>query len=134
MNPPLPAAIGSGSLCGTKPNNVKCVPSAESMAVGKQSQKHLPIVNQNSAQEKGWAATSNPSVTAAKSSSNANPMDSTHRVQLVFQHGPNPGPPCNPMVWSSHLIDYILLKISVVYFSDFIDSLCCCIDDSYFGK
>ncbi|ESW16633.1 hypothetical protein PHAVU_007G172500 [Phaseolus vulgaris] len=97
MNPPLPAAIGSGSLCGTKPNNVKCVPSAESMAVGKQSQKHLPIVNQNSAQEKGWAATSNPSVTAAKSSSNANPMDSTHRVQLVFQHGPNPGPPCNPM-------------------------------------
>jgi len=77
------------------------VPSAESMAVGKQSQKHLPIVSQNPAQEKGWAANSNPSVTAAKSSSNANPMDSTNRVQLVFQHGPNPGPPGNLVVWSS---------------------------------
>ncbi|CAJ1969297.1 unnamed protein product [Sphenostylis stenocarpa] len=94
-NPPLPAAIGSGSLCGTKPNNVNCVPSADSVAVGKQSQKHLPIVNQNAPQEKGWAATSKPSVTAAKCSNNANPIDSAHRVQLVFQHGPNPGPTGN---------------------------------------
>ncbi|XP_014513911.1 protein TIME FOR COFFEE [Vigna radiata var. radiata] len=95
MSPPLPAATGPGSPCGTKPNKVNCVPSAESMAVGKQSQKHLAVVNQNSAQDKGWAATSNANVTAAKCSNNANPMDSTHRVQLVFQHGPNPGPPGN---------------------------------------
>ncbi|TKY52629.1 TIME FOR COFFEE protein [Spatholobus suberectus] len=91
MNPPLPAAIGSGSLCGTKPNNVNCVPSAESMAVGKQSQKHLPIVNHNAAPERGWAATSNPSLTTAKSSNNANLRDSAHRAQLVHQQGPNPG-------------------------------------------
>ncbi|KAH1136430.1 hypothetical protein GYH30_026770 [Glycine max] len=95
MNPSLPAAIGSGSLCSTKPNNVNCVPSAESMAIGKQSQKHLPIVNQNASQEKGWAVTSNPSLTAAKCSNNSNPMDSAHRVQLVLQQGPNPGPTGN---------------------------------------
>jgi len=116
MNPPLPAATGSGSPCGTKPNKVNCVPSAESMAIGKQSQKHLTVVNQNSAQDKGWAATGNPSVTAAKSSNNANPMDSTHRVQLVFQHGPNPGPPGNLVVRSSHFIAYILLKVNVCQF------------------
>ncbi|XP_020238669.1 protein TIME FOR COFFEE [Cajanus cajan] len=92
--PPLPVAI-SGSLGGTKPNNVHCVPSAESMAVGKQSQKQLPIVNQNAAQEKGWAATSNPSLTAAKTFNNANPVDSAHRVQLVLQQGPNPGSTSN---------------------------------------
>ncbi|KAK7345894.1 hypothetical protein VNO77_16509 [Canavalia gladiata] len=91
MNPPLPAAIASGSLCGTKPNNVNSVPSAESTIVRKQSQKHLPVANQNAAPEKGRATTNNPCLTAAKISNNANAMDSTHRVQLVFQQGPNPG-------------------------------------------
>lgn len=91
MKPPLPVAIGSGSLCGMKPNNDRCVPSAESMAIGKQSQKHLPIVNQNVVQEKGWAVTSNPSLSAAKSSNNANSMDSAHRMQYVLQQGPSPG-------------------------------------------
>ncbi|KAG4402208.1 hypothetical protein GLYMA_02G146900v4 [Glycine max] len=95
MKPPLPAAIGSGSVCDTKHNNVNCVPYAESMAFGKQSQKHLPIVNQNASQEKGWAATSIPSLTAAKGSNNVKPMDSAHRVQLVLQQGPNPGPTGN---------------------------------------
>ena len=117
MKPPLPAAIGSGSVCDTKHNNVNCVPYAESMAFGKQSQKHLPIVNQNASQEKGWAATSIPSLTAAKGSNNVKPMDSAHRVQLVLQQGPNPGPTGNLVVWSSHLIAYIQLKNkSVIYF------------------
>lgn len=91
MKPPVPVAIGSGSLCGTKPNNVNCVPSAESMVVGKQSEKHLPSANHNVAQEKGWATSSNSSLTTAKSSNNANSTDSAHRVQLVLQQGPNSG-------------------------------------------
>ncbi|KAK7393529.1 hypothetical protein VNO78_22087 [Psophocarpus tetragonolobus] len=95
MNPSLPAAIDSGSLCGTKPNNVNCVFSAESMASGNHSQKHLPIVNPNSVHEKERATTSNPSLTTAKSSNNPNRVDSAHRVQLVFQQGPHPGSTAN---------------------------------------
>lgn len=85
MSPPLPAAIGPGSLCGIKPNNVDCVPSSS-----KQSQKHFPGVNQKGAQEKVLVATSDPSLAAFRSSNNANPMDSTH-MQLVLQQGPYPG-------------------------------------------
>lgn len=106
MKPPLPVAIGSGSLCGMKPNNDRCVLSAESMTIGKQSQKHLPIVNQNVVQEKGWAVTSNPSLSAAKSSNNANSMDSAHRMQYVLQQGPSPGSTGNLVVWSHHFTTY----------------------------
>ncbi|XP_027364226.1 protein TIME FOR COFFEE-like isoform X2 [Abrus precatorius] len=92
MTPPLPAAIGSSSLCGAKPNNVNSVPSAESMIFRKQSQKHLSTVNQNATQEKGQVTSNHPSLSAAKSSNNANPMDSTtQRVQLMVQQGSNPG-------------------------------------------
>ncbi|KAK7277635.1 hypothetical protein RJT34_22650 [Clitoria ternatea] len=87
----VPAANGSGSHCGTKLNNISCVPSAESMITRKQSRKHSPVVNQNAAQEKRCAATSNASPTAAKSSNNASPVDSINRVQLVLQQGPIPG-------------------------------------------
>ncbi|KAL2323543.1 hypothetical protein Fmac_027922 [Flemingia macrophylla] len=96
MKPPLPVAIGSGSMGGgTKPSNVHYVPSAESMAVGKQSQKHMPISNPSATQERGWAVTSNPSLTTAKSFNKANPADSAPSVQIVLQQGPNPGTTSN---------------------------------------
>ncbi|MCH93225.1 protein TIME FOR COFFEE-like, partial [Trifolium medium] len=91
MNPLLPTAIGSGSLCATKTNNVNCLLSAESMVVNKQSQKHLPSSDQNGTQEKGLAATGDHNLTATKSSNNANPVDSTHMMQFVLQQGPHPG-------------------------------------------
>lgn len=104
MKPHLPAVVGSGSLCGTKPNNVNRVPSTEIMVVGKQSSKQLQGVNQNGTREKGWvAATSNPCLTAIISS-NANPMNSTQKMQLVLQQGPHPGSSGNQVVWSCHLI------------------------------
>lgn len=110
MNPLLPVAISSGSLRGTKPSNVNSVPSAESLVVSKQSQKHLSSVDQNCAQEKGLTVTSNPSLTATKSSNNAKSMDSTHRMQFVLQQGPHPGSNGNLVVWSCHLIASIHLK------------------------
>ncbi|KAJ1433075.1 hypothetical protein SESBI_06292 [Sesbania bispinosa] len=91
MNPPLPSAIGYGSPCDTKPNNVNRMSSAENVVVGKQSQKHTPSMNQNAAQEKGWAATSDYSHAAIKSSGPANPVDSIQMNQLVLQQYPHPG-------------------------------------------
>ncbi|GAU37190.1 hypothetical protein TSUD_30550 [Trifolium subterraneum] len=87
MNPLLPTAIGSGSLCATKTNNVNCLLSAESMVVNKQSQKHLPSSDQNDRREKGLAATGDHNLT----SNNANPVDSTQMMQFVLQQGPHPG-------------------------------------------
>ncbi|CAI8602949.1 unnamed protein product [Vicia faba] len=92
-NPLLSA--GSGSICGTKTNNVNCLLSAESMVVSKQSQKHLPGLNQNCAREKGLAVTGDHNLRATKSSNNANPVDSTHQMQFVLQgqhqQGQHPG-------------------------------------------
>ncbi|TKY62445.1 TIME FOR COFFEE protein [Spatholobus suberectus] len=84
MNTLLPSAIGCGSMCDTKPNNVNRMHSAESVVVGKQSHKQSPGLNQNAAAEKGWAA-------AIKSSGPANPMDLTQMKQLVLQQGPHSG-------------------------------------------
>ena len=114
MNSLLPPAIGSGLLCGTKSNNVNYVPSAENLAIGKQSQKHLPGVNQNAAQEKGLAGTSDPSLTAIKSSNNANAMDSTQRMQLVLQQGPHASSTGNLVVCSCLLIASIQFKNRVL--------------------
>ncbi|KAL1329633.1 hypothetical protein AAHE18_12G055100 [Arachis hypogaea] len=85
MNALLAPSIGSASLCGTKPNN----PSAESLVIGKQSQKHHAV------QGKGSSATSDSSLTAVKNSNNANPTDSTQRMQLVLQQGSRPGSTSN---------------------------------------
>ncbi|XP_057742441.1 protein TIME FOR COFFEE-like [Arachis stenosperma] len=85
MNALLAPSIGSASLCGTKPNN----PSAESLVIGKQSQKHHAV------QGKGSSTTSDSSLTAVKSSNNANPTDSTQRMQLGLQQGSHPGSTSN---------------------------------------
>ncbi|XP_061341373.1 protein TIME FOR COFFEE-like [Gastrolobium bilobum] len=92
VNPFLQSAIGYSSVCDTKPKNVIRMNSAESVVVGKQSQKHSPGMNQNAAQEKGWAATGdyNYSLDAIKSSVPTNPVDSTQMKQLVFRQGPHP--------------------------------------------
>lgn len=71
-------SAGSGSIYATKRNDVNCFLLEESMVVSKQSEKHLPVSNQNCAQEKGLAATSDHNLTATKSSKTANPVDSTH--------------------------------------------------------
>ncbi|XLR53199.1 hypothetical protein HN51_021424 [Arachis hypogaea] len=85
MNALLAPSIGSASLCGTKPNN----PSAESLVIGKQSQKHHAV------QGKGSSTTSDSSLTAVKSSNNANATDSTQRMQLMLQQGSHPGSTSN---------------------------------------
>ncbi|KAI4349510.1 hypothetical protein L6164_010092 [Bauhinia variegata] len=95
MNNFCPSAAGSNSICGTKPNSVNGVPSAESMVVGKQSQRILPGVHQNVSQEKGWAATSLFDHTANRSSDAASSKDSTQRKQLVIQQGPHRAPSGN---------------------------------------
>lgn len=98
MSPLLPATIGSGSLCGTKPINVNRLPAAENMVVSKQPQKYLSFVDQNGAQKKGLAAKCDLSLTATRSLNNANPLDSTHRMQFVLQQGPHPGSTGNLVV------------------------------------
>ncbi|KAI4301252.1 hypothetical protein L6164_034547 [Bauhinia variegata] len=90
MNHFVPSAAVSSSLCGTKPNNMNVVPSAESVIVGKQSHQNLPGVNQDVAQEKGWAATGLSGLTANKSSDAANSKDSTQSKKLAIQQGPHP--------------------------------------------
>lgn len=90
MNPLLSAAIGSGSLCAPKTNNVNCLLSAESMIINKQSQKHLPSLDQNGTQEKRLTVIGDHNLTATKNSNNPNPVDSIHQMHLL-QQGPFAG-------------------------------------------
>jgi len=99
MNPLLSAAIGSGSLCAPKTNNVNCLHSAESMIINKQSQKHLPSLDQNGTQEKRLAVVGDHNLTATKNSDNSNPVDSIHQMHLL-QQGPFPGSTGNLVVQS----------------------------------
>lgn len=92
-----PAAVASASLCGTKPNDVNRVPSAESMVIAKQSQKNLPGLNQN-AGEKEWATSSFLGLSANESSDTANCLDSTQRKHVVPQQGPYPSSASNVVV------------------------------------
>lgn len=95
MNHIWPAAVGSGSLCGAKPNNINVVPTSETMGAGQQCQKNLPSVNQNAAQaKKELAATSFPGLNANKSPDAANSLDSTQ----TKQQGPHSASACNLMV------------------------------------
>ncbi|RDX69923.1 Protein TIME FOR COFFEE, partial [Mucuna pruriens] len=92
MNTLLPSAISRGSMCEPKPDNVNQMHSAESVVVGKQCHKQSPPgVNQNAAPEKRWAAISDFSLAAIKSSGPANPMDLMQMKQLALQQGPHPG-------------------------------------------
>ncbi|KAI5442425.1 hypothetical protein KIW84_011484 [Lathyrus oleraceus] len=47
-------SAGSGSIYATKRNDVNCFLLEQSTVVSKQSEKHLPVSNQNCAQEKGF--------------------------------------------------------------------------------
>ncbi|XP_027348793.1 protein TIME FOR COFFEE-like isoform X2 [Abrus precatorius] len=91
VNTFFPLTMGSGPVCDAKHNNANQLHSAESVVVGKQSHKHSPGPNQNAAQEKGWAATSDCSLAAVRSSGPANPMDSTQMKRLVLHQGPHSG-------------------------------------------
>ncbi|KAK7285347.1 hypothetical protein RJT34_20116 [Clitoria ternatea] len=87
----LPLAISCGSVCDMKPNDVNQMHSAESVVVGKQSRKHSSAMNQNAAQEKVLAATSDCNLAALRSSGSANSIDSMTMKQLVLQQGRNSG-------------------------------------------
>ncbi|KAI5395172.1 protein TIME FOR COFFEE isoform X2 [Lathyrus oleraceus] len=106
-------SAGSGSIYATKRNDVNCLLLEESMVVSKQSEKHLPVSNQNCAQEKGLAATSDHNLTATKSSKTANPVDSTHQMQFVLQ-GQHPGSTGNLVHGPAFIFSPVHYQASVV--------------------
>ncbi|XVE73127.1 hypothetical protein DITRI_Ditri11bG0092700 [Diplodiscus trichospermus] len=63
MNHFWPAAPGSASLYGVKPNNLNMVPSAENLIVGNPLQGSFPVMNLNPSEEKGKVAASFPGLT-----------------------------------------------------------------------
>ncbi|XWS76397.1 hypothetical protein CRYUN_Cryun01aG0172700 [Craigia yunnanensis] len=98
MNHFWPAAPGSASLCGAKPNNLNVVPSPENFIVGNPLQGSLPVVNLNPTEEKGKVAASFPGLTRKdKSSDCANFMDRAQRKQVVVQHASQPAAAGNLM-------------------------------------
>ncbi|XP_022771112.1 protein TIME FOR COFFEE-like isoform X2 [Durio zibethinus] len=86
MNHFWPAAPGSGSLCGAKPNNLNVAPFAENLILGNPMQESFPNVNLNPTEEKGKVAVSFPGRTRKdKGSDCSNLIDTAQRKQAVVQ-------------------------------------------------
>ena len=99
MNHFWPAAPGSTSLCGAKPNNLHVVPSAENLILGNPLQGSFPVVNLNPTEEKGRVAASFPGLTRKdKRSDCTNFMGTAQGKQVVVQQASQPASAGNLMV------------------------------------
>lgn len=91
MNQFWPAAAGSASLCGVKPNNISTMTSTGNMIVSTQSQGNVSGLNLNVLQDKGKPATNS----GKDKSSEAH---SEQKNQLVLQQIQQPAVAGNSLV------------------------------------
>ncbi|XP_022758236.1 protein TIME FOR COFFEE isoform X2 [Durio zibethinus] len=98
MNHFFPAATGSASLCGAKPNNLSVAPSAENLILENPLLRSFPVVNLNPTEEKGMVAVGSPGKARKdKSSDCTNFMATAQRKQVMVEQASQPAPAGNLM-------------------------------------
>ncbi|KAF2314873.1 hypothetical protein GH714_037010 [Hevea brasiliensis] len=94
----LATSTGSATVHGTKPNNTNAMSSMENMIIRNPLQGSFPVVNANTARDKGQVVANFPVLTRKdRNVEGANCIDTAQKKQLVLHQSPQPASAGNLM-------------------------------------